>query len=58
MCIETYRLLIGGEWIKTGQTAPVINPWNGKTVAHVHTGGKKEMNKAISAAVTAFKTTR
>lgn len=58
MAITTYGLLIGGEWIQTGQTAPVINPWDGKTVAHVHTGGKKEMNKAISAAVTAFKTTR
>ena len=58
MVIEKYGLLIGGEWIKTGQTAPVINPWNGKTVAHVHAGGKKEMNKAISAAVAAFKTTR
>jgi glyceraldehyde-3-phosphate dehydrogenase (NADP+) len=58
MVIATYALLIGGEWIKTGNKAPVINPWDGKTVAHVHTGGKKEMNKAISAAVTAFKTTR
>jgi glyceraldehyde-3-phosphate dehydrogenase (NADP+) len=58
MAIATYKLLIGGEWIETGQTAPVINPWDGKTVAHVHIGGKKEMNRAISAAVTAFKTTR
>lgn len=58
MVITTYSLLIGGEWVKTGETAPVVNPWDGKAVAHVHTGGKKEMNRAISAAVTAFKTTR
>lgn len=58
MVIATYGLLIGGERIKTGTTTPVINPWDGKTVAHVHTGGKKEMNRAISAAVAAFKTTR
>lgn len=58
MSVATYGLLIGGEWITTGDKSAVINPWDGKTVAHVHTGGKKEMNKAISAAVTAFKTTR
>jgi glyceraldehyde-3-phosphate dehydrogenase (NADP+) len=58
MVDEAYGLLIGGEWIKTREKIAVINPWDGTTVAHVHTGGKREMDRAISAAVAAFKTTR
>lgn len=58
MAGKTYGLLIGGERVETKEKSAVVNPYDGKTIAHVNIGGKKEMERAIRAAVEAFKTTR
>jgi glyceraldehyde-3-phosphate dehydrogenase (NADP+) len=47
-------LLIGGEWIATAATAPVVNPFTGVEIARVPMGGPAEIERALAAAVAAF----
>ena len=48
------RLLIGGEWVETGATAPVTNPFSGEEIARVPMGGAAEIDRALAAAEAAF----
>lgn len=45
---------IAGQWIKTGSTFPVYNPFNGDLLTEVADCGAKETRQAIEAAQTAF----
>ena len=48
------RLLIGGEWVETGATAQVTNPFSGEEIARVPMGGAAEIDSALGAAHAAF----
>ncbi|MEA3212964.1 MAG: hypothetical protein QOE70_6021 [Chthoniobacter sp.] len=48
------RLLIGGAWISTADTAPVVNPFTGEEIARVPLGGPAEIERAILSAHAAF----
>ncbi|MBI1731130.1 aldehyde dehydrogenase family protein [Candidatus Acetothermia bacterium] len=51
-------ILIAGEWRTTQKTIPVINPYDGSTIAEVAEAGEREIEDAISSAAEAFQTTR
>ena len=46
--------LVNGEWINSGSTFEVYNPFNKETIAHVADLGKDDANQAIKAASLAF----
>ncbi|MDH5510065.1 MAG: aldehyde dehydrogenase family protein [Nitrospinota bacterium] len=55
---KRYKLFIGGKWISSRETMPVIDPFNGQTVATVAMAGQAEMERAVMAAEKAFETTK
>jgi acyl-CoA reductase-like NAD-dependent aldehyde dehydrogenase len=56
--LETYGHFINGEWVNgdSGKTIPVINPSTGETLSHIQAGNEADVNRAVQAAHTAFKT--
>ncbi|HEV8049095.1 MAG TPA: aldehyde dehydrogenase family protein [Thermoplasmata archaeon] len=50
------KMLIGGEWVAAGTeaTAPVVNPFDGSTIAEVPVGSRDDARRAIDAARDAF----
>ncbi len=56
--MKKYKILIGSEWIDTGQKMKVINPYNNRDIATVCVGGEREVDQAIKVALRAFETTR
>ncbi|MDP4553025.1 aldehyde dehydrogenase family protein [Alkalihalobacillus macyae] len=54
--IKSYPLFINGEWIasEANRTFDVVNPANGELVAKVASGTKKDVDRAVEAATTAF----
>src|SRR5918911_663035 len=48
------RLLIGGEWIETGEWIEVTSPYSGETVGRVAKAGPEETRRAIDAAAAAL----
>jgi glyceraldehyde-3-phosphate dehydrogenase (NADP+) len=52
------KMLIGGEWVATDATAPVVNPYTGKPIADVCQAGAGEADAAVRAARRAFEITR
>lgn len=48
------RSLIGGEAIAAKQTAPVLNPHSGETIAHLHLAGEAEVDLAVKTAKAAW----
>lgn len=48
------RLLIGGEWVSTAASTPVVNPFTGTEIARAPLGGAAEIERAIVAAQAAF----
>ena len=51
-------LPIGGAWIATTTTRPVVNPFTGVTIANVPWGGVDSVELAVTAAQAAFQKTR
>ena len=49
------RLLVGGEWVETGDWIDVRSPYSGETVGRVPKAGADETRKAIDAAVEAMR---
>lgn len=49
------RLLIGGEWLETGDWIEVRSPYSGDVVARVAAGGAEEARRAIDAAEAAMR---
>jgi acyl-CoA reductase-like NAD-dependent aldehyde dehydrogenase len=49
------RLLIGGEWVETGDWIDVRSPYSGEVVGRVAKAGAAETGKAIAAAVEAMR---
>jgi acyl-CoA reductase-like NAD-dependent aldehyde dehydrogenase len=48
------RLFIGGKWVATADTIPVVNPYTGEEIARAPQGGAGEIEDAIVAASRAF----
>ncbi len=53
-----YKLLIGGEWVETGEILSVVNPYDSTVVGEVFQAGMSEIERAIDAAHQAFELTR
>ena len=53
-----YGVLIGGEWLKTGDAIEVHSPYDDSLVAIVHRAGPEEIDASIAKATEAFKVTR
>ncbi|MXP48196.1 aldehyde dehydrogenase family protein [Altererythrobacter luteolus] len=53
---KTYQNLIGGELVSTADTMEVLNPANEEVIGLVPSCGKDELDRAVAAARTAFKT--
>src|SRR5919197_1160150 len=49
------KLLIGGEWIETGDWVDVRSPYSGDLVGRVAKGGSEEARRAIDAAEEAMR---
>src|SRR5918999_532635 len=49
------RLLIGGEWIETGEWIDVQSPYSGSAVGRVARAGAEETRRAIDAAERAMR---
>ncbi len=54
--IKAYRNLIGGQLVETGTTMDVLNPANEEVIGTVPSCGQDELDRAVAAARTAFKT--
>ena len=52
--MKTYRNYVNNEWVSSGQTREVINPFNGETIALVPEASKKDVDEAIGVARRAF----
>jgi aldehyde dehydrogenase (NAD+) len=54
--METYKMYIGGEFVDaaSGDRSDSINPFNGEAIASIPVGGTADVEKAVSAARTAF----
>src|SRR5918995_605854 len=48
------RLLIGGEWVETGEWQEVRSPYSGEVVGRVAQAGTEEAQRAVDAAVAAM----
>ncbi|MGH7255603.1 MAG: aldehyde dehydrogenase family protein, partial [Nitrospirales bacterium] len=46
--------LIGEQWVHSGQTMPVVNPFTGESVAEVCWAGAEQADRAVQQAVAAF----
>ena len=53
-----YQQFIGGAWADSasGETATIVNPANGQPIADVPASGPEDVDRAVSAAATAFET--
>jgi glyceraldehyde-3-phosphate dehydrogenase (NADP+) len=51
---QEYKIFIGGEWIATGQTQEIRNPFNNEVVGRVHQAGPPEAECAVQSAIRAF----
>src|SRR5947208_2328743 len=49
------KLLIGGEWVETGDWLEVRSPYSGEVVGRVAKGGANETKRAIDAAEQAMR---
>lgn len=49
------KMLIGKNWVSKKETFPVTNPYNGKHIASVPSGDRKDVSRAIGEAEKAFK---
>jgi glyceraldehyde-3-phosphate dehydrogenase (NADP+) len=53
-----YRLLIGGEWRTTAESADIRNPYSSEVVGRVPVARPHDVDDALAAAASAFPTTR
>jgi acyl-CoA reductase-like NAD-dependent aldehyde dehydrogenase len=56
--LGVFNPLIGGQWLKSGDSVEVRSPYDRRLVAVVGQAGPDEMERAIAAAVRAFQVTR
>jgi 1-pyrroline dehydrogenase len=56
--VQTFQQFINGQWVDSasGRTLAVENPANGKVIAHVAASDAEDVDRAASAAATAFET--
>jgi glyceraldehyde-3-phosphate dehydrogenase (NADP+) len=58
MRAREWRLLIGGEWRSTAEAADILNPYSSEPVGRVPVAGPRDVDDALAAAASAFRTTR
>jgi len=56
--VATHGFLIGGKWYEDGTAQDIRSPFDGSVVSRTWVGTRKHAEQAITAAVTAFGTTR
>jgi acyl-CoA reductase-like NAD-dependent aldehyde dehydrogenase len=56
--VREYGTLVGGQWMRTGRTIEIRNPYDDALVAVVHRAGPEEIEAAITNAQDAFQVTR
>ena len=56
--MEKYKLLVGGEWIKTASAIEVLNPFDHSTIGEVSAAEDVHLTGAVDAAARAFDITR
>ena len=56
--VQTFQQFVNGQWVDSasGKTLAVENPANGKVIAHVPASDAEDVDRAASAAATAFET--
>lgn len=53
-----FPLLVAGQWLETGKTVPVRNPWNEATIAEVCVAGPAEVERTLASAEAGFEEMR
>jgi acyl-CoA reductase-like NAD-dependent aldehyde dehydrogenase len=53
--VRNFPMLIGGEWIESGETLQIHDPQNEELVATAASGGAEHIDKAVDAARAAFR---
>lgn len=53
--MKEYKMLIGGQWISSGETFEVKNPYNGEVLGTCPKASRADVEKAIESAGKAFK---
>ncbi|OGQ57299.1 MAG: aldehyde dehydrogenase [Deltaproteobacteria bacterium RIFCSPLOWO2_02_FULL_53_8] len=53
---KDYKILIGGQWRKTGRALDVTSPFDGSRAGTTYVAGQAELEDALSAAQAAFET--
>src|SRR2546425_12260028 len=49
------RLLIGGEWVETGEWLEIRSPYSGDVIGRIPKGGTAETQRAVDAAARAMR---
>lgn len=52
--MKAYKMLIGGKWVAGKETIDVLNPYNQQIIARVPKASKKDVDTAISSALSAL----
>ncbi|MEE9614485.1 MAG: aldehyde dehydrogenase family protein [Thermodesulfobacteriota bacterium] len=56
-CFSSFpKILVGGEWLKTGKELQVLSPYDGEVVGTTCLGGEEELDRALASADAAFET--
>lgn len=53
--VNTYGLYLGGEWLHTADTIPVMHKYSGEVIAHIARAQKKHVTDAVTIAEKTFK---
>src|SRR3977135_4698731 len=53
--LKRHQMFVGGKWVdSSGGDQEIINPANGKVIAHVPKGTAQDVDRAVAAAVKAY----
>lgn len=56
--IKTYGLYLGGEWLETADTIPVVHKYSGEIIARITRAQKKHITDAVTLAEKTFKSSK
>lgn len=55
MTLPSNKILVAGEWVESGKSLPVINPYTGSAFAQTFLADRAQVEKALASATAAFK---
>ena len=55
---EEYPIYLAGEWVRSDDPLPVVNPYDGSMVGTTYIASREQLERAILAAEAAFETGR